>query len=30
MFSISLAVRFMIDVLIEYEFGDEAWMEGKK
>lgn len=29
MFSISLAVRFMIDVLIDYECGDEDRMEGK-
>lgn len=29
MFSISLAVRFVIDVLTDYEFGDEDWMEGE-
>lgn len=29
MFSVSLAVRFEIDVLTDYEFGDEDWMEGK-
>lgn len=30
MFCISLAVRFMIDVLTDCEFGDVDWREGKK
>lgn len=30
MFSISLAVRVMIDVSIDFECGDEGWLEGEK
>lgn len=30
MFFISLAVRFLMDMLIDCEFGDEDWLEVKK